>query len=64
MSFSENFRTARINAKLTQQQVADILGLDRSAITHYELGNSMPSAKNIRKICEMFNITFEELFRE
>lgn len=32
MSFSENFKRARQDAGLTQQQVADALGLDRSAI--------------------------------
>ncbi len=61
MSFAENFRNARKNAGLTQQQVADALGLDRSAIAHYEKGDSEPAFKNIPKICELFNITLEEL---
>ena len=62
LSFAENFKNARSEANLTQQQVADKLGLDRTAIAHYEKGDSMPNARNLHKICELFNVTFEELF--
>ena len=63
MSFAENFRNARTQAGLTQQQVADTLGLDRSAVAHYEIGDSMPNARNIQKICELLNIKFDELLK-
>ena len=48
MNFAENFKNARTEAELTQQ-VADALGLDRSAIAHYEIGNSTPLFKNCPK---------------
>ena len=53
MSFSEKFRAARLEKKLTQQQVADELKIDRSAIAHYENGRSKPHfdlmcAKSVR----------------
>ncbi len=61
MSFAENFKNARLAAGLTQQQVADALGLDRSAIAHYEMGDSTPNLKNFPKICELLNIGFDKL---
>lgn len=61
MGFAENFKSLRKNAGLTQQQVADALGIDRSAIAHYEKGDSKPTFENILKICKMFEITLEEL---
>ena len=64
MSFAENFRNARLAANLTQQQIADELGLDRTAIAHYEKGDSMPNARNLQKICELFSVTFDELMRK
>lgn len=64
MSFAENFRNARLMANLTQQQIADELGLDRTAIAHYEKGDSMPNARNLQKICELFSVTFDELMRK
>ena len=61
MSFAENFKKARTEAGLTQQQVADALELDRSAIAHYENGDSTPNFKNLPKICELLNISIEKL---
>ena len=63
MSFAENFRNARLAANLTQQQIADELGLDRTAIAHYEKGDSMPNARNLQKICDLFKVSFDELFK-
>ena len=61
MSFAENFKAARKAANLSQQQIADELGLDRTAIAHYEMGDSMPNARNLNKICELLNISVIEL---
>ena len=54
---AENLRLLRKNFKLTQQEVADILGIDRSTYTFYEAGKSTPSKENIVKICDIFNVT-------
>ena len=55
-------RAARLEKKLTQQQVADELKIDRSAIAHYENGKSKPHFDNVRKICEILDLTYEDLF--
>ncbi len=55
--FSENLRVLRKNYKLTQQEVADILGIDRSTYTFYEAGKSNPTKENIIKLCDIFNVT-------
>ncbi len=54
---SENLRVLRKRFKLTQQEVADILGIDRSTYTFYEAGKSSPTKENIIKICDIFNVT-------
>lgn len=64
MSFAENFKNARIKAGLTQQQIADTLGLDRTAIAQYERGTSTPNFKNLPKICKILGISLDELFEE
>ena len=63
MSFAENFKNARKEAGLTQQQVSDTLGLDRSAIAQYERGVCTPNVKNLTRICELLNISLDELLK-
>lgn len=61
MTFAEKFHTARIAANLTQKDIADQIGLDRSAIVHYEKGDSTPSFKNLYKISQILNVSIDEL---
>ena len=63
MSFAENFKKALTEAGLTQQQVADALGLDRSAIAQYEMGDSTPNFNRISKICKILNLSVEDLIK-
>ena len=64
MRFSvRSFGCALKSNKLTQQQLADLLNIDRSAVAHYEKGTAMPQAKNIQILCDVLNITFDELLR-
>lgn len=60
MDFFEKFRAARHAKKLTQQQLADELKIERSAIAHYENGTAKPQMKNIRRLCELLDLTFED----
>lgn len=62
MSFSENIKSARKKKGISQQQLADELGVCRSSVAKYETGISMPHAKNINKLCRILNITYDELF--
>ncbi len=64
MGFSEKLKTARKANKITQQQLAEELGLSRSAIAKYETSDVLPKTKNIKRICEIFNLTFDELFSD
>lgn len=54
MSFAENFRAARKELKLTQMEVAKPIGVERSAVTHYKNGTSLPHAGNLQKIAKAF----------
>ena len=44
MTFGEKFKAEREKRKLTQQEVADALGINRRMITRYENGISFPHA--------------------
>ncbi len=63
MSFADDFKAARKALKLTQEDVAKLLKLDRTAIAHYENGTAFPRAANIRKISEILKIPIDEMFK-
>lgn len=46
----------RDNCELSQQQVANILNIDRSTYTYYETGKTTPSASMLLKISKIFNV--------
>lgn len=48
----------RENCGFTQQQVANVLNIDRSTYTYYETGNTVPSAPMIIKISRIFNVPY------
>lgn len=49
---------------MSQQKLADELGVDRSSIAKYETGRAAPIAANIKKMCSILNTTFDELFSD
>ena len=50
MSFSENLRAARERRGLTQQQVADLMGIDKSTYCGYETEKRQPDVQKLSKI--------------
>ena len=55
MSFSEQLKLARIQAGLTQQQVADSMGITNSTYCGYETGKRQPDVEKIRMIAKLLN---------
>ena len=49
-------RAARITRGLSQQDVADLLHITRQAYAHYELGNALPPAVDLKTLCELLNV--------
>ena len=54
MTFGEKFKAEREKRKLTQQEAADALGINRRMITRYENGIFFPRTKGAyRKIADL-----------
>lgn len=65
MTFGEKFKTEREKRGLTQQEVADGLGINRRMITRYENGISFPRTKEAyRKIADYFEVDVNYLLTE
>ena len=59
--FPNVFKALRVKIGLTQQQMADKLGLSRSTIGMYENGEREPSFEILENIADLFNVDMNYL---
>ena len=53
----DRLKELRIDKKISQQQLATELGVDRTMIGKYELKNNQPSSELLEKMAKFFNVT-------
>ena len=53
----KRLREARVNRKLTQQKVADTIGVVPSTIAAFEQGRALPRMKTLEKLCTLYDIS-------
>lgn len=56
MSFAEALHKIRIDKGLSQQQLADLLFVNRSSIASWEIGRRVPDAVMMRKIADVLGV--------
>ena len=64
MNIADRLRVLREANNLTQDDLAHKLGLSRSTISKYEIADRGPDIETLINICEIYNITLEEFFKE
>ena len=57
-----NLRAARSEKGLSQQQLADLVGVSRNTISSIETGQFSPTAKLALVLCIALDKKFEEIF--
>ena len=62
--FGRNLRELRLDNSLTQDQLADKLGVSKSRISMYENGNRRPSFEMLEAISDLFNVDMNSLLGE
>lgn len=60
-SLGEILKTYRTNCKMTQEFVAESLGVSRQAVSKWENGTSDPSTSNLIALAKLYGVTVEEL---
>lgn len=63
-SLGEVLKQHRENCKMTQEFVAETIGVSRQAVSKWENGTSDPSTSNLIALAKLFNISAEELLNE
>lgn len=61
---SEKIYALRRKSGLSQEQLAEIIGVSRQAISKWEGGSSVPESEKLIAISEYFNVTLDYLLKE
>ena len=62
LDLKNNLKKVRAEANLSQQQLADMVGVSRNTISSIETGQFNPTAKLALILCIALDKKFEELF--
>lgn len=61
VEFGNRLRQLRKDRKLTQQQLAELIGVKNGVISFYELGDRIPSPEVLRKLALALHVTADYL---
>ena len=64
MKIGNKIKAYRELNKMTQKDVAEILGVEPATISKYEAGAIEPSIESLNRLAETFNITVDELIKD
>lgn len=62
--FSENLQFYRKKTEMTQEQLAEKLGVSRQTVSKWESGTAFPEMEKILQLCQMFSSSMDVLMRQ
>lgn len=57
-----SLESARVNAEMTQAEIANIMNVDRSTIRRWEKGEKIPNYDESKKLSEVYEIPLDNIF--
>lgn len=63
-TLGEVLKQHRVECKMTQEFVAETLGVSRQAVSKWESGASDPSTTNLMALAKLFGVSAEDLLKE
>lgn len=63
-SIGEALKAHRTRCKMTQEFVAETIGVSRQAVSKWESGASDPSTSNLLALAKLYGVSAEDLLRE
>lgn len=64
MQINEQIKKFRKAAGLTQEQIANYLGVSTPAVNKWEKGTSDPSTANLIALAKLYGVSADELIKE
>ena len=63
MNIGNKIKNYRENKKMTQKEIAEILGVEPATVSKYESNTIEPSIENLKKLAEIFEMSVDELMQ-
>lgn len=63
MIIGEQLRDARQQHQLSQEQIAEMLGVSRQTISNWETSKSYPDVERVMRLAEIYHLSLDELLR-
>lgn len=63
MEIGEKLKTKRMEANLTQEQVAEALSVSRQTISNWENEKSYPDIINVIQLSDLYSVSLDELLK-
>ena len=64
MEIGSIIKNARNEAKLSQEQAAEALGVSRQTVSNWETGKSYPDIVSVIKMSELYSVSLDHLLKE
>ena len=64
MTIGETIQRLRTKRRLSQEQLAELVGVSRQAVSKWELGDAAPEVDKLRALAREFGVTVDELLSE
>jgi transcriptional regulator with XRE-family HTH domain len=64
MTLGEKLFDLRKKAGLSQEEVADKLGVSRQAVSKWETGQTIPELAKVKPLSELYNVSYDYLISE
>lgn len=64
MKFGENLKSLRNKKNITQEELAEKIGVSRQSVSKWECAESYPTMDNILELCKIFNCKINDLVHE
>lgn len=64
MKFGDNLRNLRKSKKISQERLAEKVGVSRQSVSKWERGEAYPEMNNILSLCEIFHCKINDLVHE
>jgi transcriptional regulator with XRE-family HTH domain len=64
MDIGRKIKEARLKAKLTQEQVTEVLGVSRQTISNWENEKTFPDIVSVVKMSDLYAVSLDHLLKE